>query len=997
MVKHLSTKTLLLLAILFWGSMSAFAQTGQVTGTVTDAGDGTTLPGASVVVKGTVTGTVTDINGKYSISVSPNATLVFSFVGYESQEVLVQPNTVVNVPLQMQSTALSELVVIGYGVQKKGDATGSVSVIGSKDFNQGAITTPQQLLAGKSAGVVITSSSGAPGSGSTIRIRGGSSMSASNDPLIVVDGVPLDNVGISGMSNPLSVVNPNDIETFTVLKDASATAIYGSRASNGVIMITTKKGKAGSKLKLSYNGYLSMGVAPKFVDVLSGDEFRQLASDKFGTNNIDSAGLARLGTANTDWQSEIYRSAISQDHNISATGSYKTMPYRFSYGYTNEQGILENTDMKRNSLTLNLNPTFLNDDLKVNINAKGSFSKNNFGNDGAVGSAVRFDPTQPVMNGNSRYAGYYTWTMDGTPNGEYNQMATSNPVAQIDLTDNQSKVNRYIANGQFDYRLPFLPDLHANLNLAIDQYSSSGHNNADTTAMWTRRAGFGQLIDYNQEGYTKTLDFTLNYKKDLDAIKSKIEVMGGYSWQHFYRKGDNYQRSIVNESHPLIVADSSNYATENFLVSFFGRINYSLMDRYLVTFTLRDDGSSRFSEDNRWGLFPSVALAWKLKNESFFKDVDALYDLKLRLGWGQTGQQNINNGDYPYMGTYRISQPSAYYQFGGTWYPTLRPNAYDPNIKWETTTTQNIGIDFSFLEDRVSGSFDLYNRVTDDLINFIPIPNGSNFSNYLTTNVGSLENNGYEIALNFKPISNKEVVWDFGFNLSYNQNEITKLTRTDDPNYMGVATGGISGGTGNNIQIQSVGYPTNSFFVLQQVYGSNGMPLEGLYVDLSGQGGNVAGNLANFYHYKKPAADYMMGINTRLDYRNWDFALSGRVSIGNYVYNNVASQTFYGNLYNNSFWQNMTSQIENTEFNNAQYFSDLYVENASFFKMDYMSAGYSFDKLITEKLSGRVSFTVQNAFTITKYKGLDPEVDGGIDNNFYPRARIFLLGLNVDF
>ncbi len=996
MVKHLSAKTLLLLAILFCGSMAAFAQNGQVTGTVTDAGDRTTLPGASVVVKGTMTGTVTDINGKYSISVGPNATLVFSFVGYESQEVLVQPNTVVNVPLQMQSTALSELVVIGYGVQKKGDATGSVSVVGTKDFNKGAITTPQQLLAGKSAGVVITSSSGAPGSGSTIRIRGGSSMSASNDPLIVVDGVPLDNIGISGLSNPLSVVNPNDIETFTVLKDASATAIYGSRASNGVIMITTKKGKSGSKLKLSYNGYLSAGMAPKFVDVLSGDEFRKLASDKFGTNNIDSAGLARLGTANTDWQNEIFRTAISQDHNLSATGSYKTMPYRFSYGYTNEQGILENTDMKRNSLTLNLNPSFLEDHLKVNINAKGMFSKSNFGNDGAVGSAVRFDPTQTVMNGNTRYAGYTTWTMDGTPNGEYNQMATSNPVAQINLTDNQSKVNRYIVNGQFDYKFHFLPELHANLNVALDKYTSSGHNNADTTAMWTRRAGFGQLTDYSQDGYTKTLDFTLNYKKDLNK-DNKIEVMGGYSWQHFYRKGDNYQRSIVDAAHPLIVADSSNYATENFLVSFFGRLNYSLMDRYLVTFTLRDDGSSRFSEDNRWGLFPSVALAWKLKNESFFKNVDALYDLKLRLGWGKTGQQNINNGDYPYMGTYRISQQSAYYQFGNTWYPTLRPNAYDPNIKWESTTTKNIGIDFSFLEDRISGSFDLYNRVTDDLINFIPIPNGSNFSNYLTTNVGSLENKGYEISLNFKPISNKEVVWDFGFNLSYNQNEITKLTRTDDPNYMGVITGGIGGGTGNNIQIQSVGYPTNSFFVLQQVYGSNGMPLEGLYVDLSGQGGNVAGNLANFYRYKKPAPDYLMGINTRLNYRKWDFALSGRVSLGNYVYNNVASQTFYGNLYNNSFWQNLSTQISDSKFNNAQYFSDFYIENASYFKMDYMSVGYTFDKLISEKLNGRVSFTVQNAFTITKYKGLDPEVDGGIDNNFYPRSRVFLLGLNIDF
>jgi iron complex outermembrane receptor protein len=972
----------------------AFGQDKTVSGKIIDP-SGEALPGVNIVVKGTTRGVVSDMDGNYTISAPAGATLTFSYIGYLSQEVIVGNESTVNITLQEDIANLEEVVVIGYGTVKRSDATGSVATVSSRDFNKGAITTPQELLVGKSAGVVITSEGGAPGSGATIRIRGGSSLTASNDPLIVIDGIPVSNESISGLSNPLSIVNPNDIETFTVLKDASATAIYGSRASNGVILITTKRGKAG-KARFSYNGNVSVSSPVKFLDVLSGDEYRALAVEKKGTNNIDNASLLRLGNENTIWQKEIYESAVSHDHNLSASGTANKIPYRASLGYTDQNGILKNTDMQRTTLSLGVDPSFFDNHLKINVNAKGMHVNQSFGNTGAVGSAVNYDPTQPVRNGNTRYGGYTTWTLDNTVNGDYNQMATSNPLAMVELTDNESKVNRGIGNIQFDYKFHFLPELSANLNVGIDYTKSSGHNNADTTAIWTRRSGFGQLIDYNQEINNKLLDFTLHYVKDVDAIGSRFDIMGGYSWQHFWRKGDNYQRSIEDARHPLITADSSNYATENYLVSFFGRLNYTLMNKYLFTATIRDDGSSRFSEDNRWGLFPSVALAWKINEETFLKNVRAISELKLRLGWGQTGQQNIGS-DYPFMGTYRISVLQAYYQFGDRFIPTLRPNAYDPDIKWETTTTKNIGLDFSLFNDRVSGSVEYYKRETKDLLNTIAIPNGSNFSNYLLTNVGNMENTGYEIILNVRPVTTSEMSWTVGMNLGYNKNEITKLTRTDDPNYLGVPTGGISGGTGNNIQMNSVGYPINSFFVNKQVYDVNGFPIEGLYVDLSGKGGTVKENTLDMYHYKKPAPDYTIGITSRFEYKSFDFSFSGRANIGNYVYNNIASSTFYGNLYNNSYFQNLTTQISNSKFNNSQYLSDFYLENASFFRMDNMSVGYNFQKIFTEKLKGRLNFTVQNAFVITKYNGLDPEVSSGIDNNIYPRPRTFILGVNLDF
>jgi iron complex outermembrane receptor protein len=992
MKKNLISFRILLLFVSLTFAFQAFAQETQVTGKVSDARDGSSLPGATVQVKGTTIGMLTDLDGKYSLKVKPGSVLSFSFIGYDPQEVTITNQHEVNISLQQSSTTLEQVVVIGYGQVKKSDATGSISVTSSKDFNKGAITSPQDLLVGKSAGVVITSSGGAPGSGSTIRVRGGSSLTATNDPLIIVDGVPLDSRGISGMSNPLASINPNDIETFTVLKDASATAIYGSRASNGVILITTKRGKAGDSFRVSYDGNTSIASAVKFLDVYSGDEFRKMVWDH--KNLYDINGFPKLGQESTNWQKEIFRTAVSQDHNLSFSGSAAKMPYRVSLGYTDQNGILINTDMQRTTVGLSADPTFFKDHLKVSINAKGLNIDNNFGNTDAIGSAVGMDPTKPVMNGNTRYGGYYTWTTDGTINGEPTQFG-SNPVAQAALRDNKSNGKRIIGNVQFDYKFHMIPNLRANLNLGLDYTKSKGHDNTDTTASWMRRGRWGQVKTYDGEYANKLLDFYLNYNKNLDAISSKIDLTAGYSWNHIRRDESRLDLSVVDAKHPRVPAiDSAATATESYLISFFGRLNYTILDRYMFTFTLRDDGSSRFAKANRWGLFPSAAFAWKVKDEPFFRDVKALSELKVRVGWGVTGQQNIQDNDYPAQASYKVSLSGYSYQFGNSFYPTLRPNAYDANIKWESTTTQNIGLDFGFFNNRISGSFDLYKRETKDLLSRIAIPNGSNFSNVLLTNVGSLENKGAEFSLNLIPVSTQNQTLNIGFNISYNRNKITKLLRTDDPNYIGVPVGGI--GLGVNTQIQQVGSPAYSFFVNQQVYDVNGNPIEGVYVDLSGEGGAVNGIDKNKFTYKSPNPDYLMGLSARYSYKQFDLSASSRISIGNYVYNAVASGASYDVRYALGYWSNAPKYLEDTKFVTRQQFSDYFVQNASFFKLDNLSAGYRFEK-IANKFDARVSFTVQNVFTITKYKGLDPEVDGGIDNNFYPRPRTFIVGFNLSF
>jgi TonB-linked SusC/RagA family outer membrane protein len=981
MTKFYLLKRLLVFALLLC-SLQTWAQT-SVTGIVTSAEDDERLPGVSILEKGTNNGTVTNADGEYSITVGENATLVFSFVGFATQEIPVAGRSTIDLVLEQDVTALSEVVVIGYGEIQKKDATGAVMNIGSKDFNRGVLTSPQDLIVGKFAGVSVTSNSGAPGSGSTIRIRGGSSLTATNDPLIVIDGYPVDNTSPGGIDNPLTALNPNDIETFTILKDASATAIYGSRASNGVVIITTKKGKAG-KVQFNYNGNVSVSTPVEFVDVMNAAEFKAVVDELAltGVSGIDNAAKEKLGNADTDWQREIFRNAVSHDHNLSASGAVAKLPYRISYGYTDQQGILKTTSVQRNTLNLNLNPTLLNGDLKLNVSGKGSHTISDFGDAGAVGNAVSFDPTQRVRDDNTEHGGYFSWLGKGITNGN------SNPVAMLEQTDNQGTAGRIIANLQADYTLPFFRDLSVNLNAGFDYASSEGYNFAPLNSGFIHSAGtlIGRDNTYSAINRSKLLDLYFNYVKSSGS--HKVDLTGGYGWQHFYRAGESRNSSEVSTT-------EAEYRNENFLVSFFGRLNYTFKDKYLLTATLREDGSSRFSKENRWGLFPSVALAWRVKDEPFLVNSTVLSDLKLRAGYGVTGQQDIPGDYYPYLAVYRASNELAQYQLGDTFYTTLRPEPYDADIKWEETTTYNVGIDFGFFNDQLTGSIELFQKDTEDLLNNVAIANGVNFRNFLTTNVGSMVNRGVEITLNAMPVVRENFVWNLGVNFTSISSEITKLNLTDDPTYLGVFVGNI--GVDAFIQNHQIGFPAFSFFPYQQVYYENGKPIEGLYVDRSGQGGAVVGNSLNKYHYQRPAPDFLMGFNSRLNYKKFEFSFSSRLSVGNYLYNNVESGLgFYNGVYPQLHFRNILKDVTDTGFINQQQYSDYYVQNASFFKMDYISAGYNFDDF-SDKVRARVSLTVQNAFTVTKYKGLDPEIASGLDNNIYPRPRTFLLGLNVSF
>jgi iron complex outermembrane receptor protein len=811
----------------------------------------------------------------------------------------------------------------------------------------------------------------------------------------VIDGVPIDNDATSGARGSLSMINPDDIETYTVLKDASATAIYGSRASNGVIIITTKKGKAtagtgtANKFVHEYSGNVSIYTVPKMVSVLDGNAFRAAVKQKY------PADTGLLGTENTDWQKQIFRTGISTDHNFSFYGGIKNLPYRVSLGYMYQDGILKTDNMNRTSLGVNLNPSFFQDHLKISANAKYMHIENRFADQGAIGDAINFDPTQPVNNyGVNNRSGYWMWEQaSGVPVTQ----ATTNPVALLDLKQDKAKVNRFLGNIQLDYKLHFFPDLRAVLNLGYDHTRSNGTVYVPEYASWLY-TDFGQDNVYSQTKDNAVLDFYLNYVKDVKSIKSKFDVMAGYSWQHFYVSNVNINNNVP---HDTAHANNILYKQQYFLLSFYGRLNYTLMNRYLLTFTLRDDGDSKFSSSTRWGLFPSAALAWKINDESFLRNSKAVSQLKLRVGWGETGNQEVGNNWYPYLPVYLLSDKFTMYQFGNVWYRTLRPGAYDANIKWETTATTNVGIDFGFLKDRITGSLEYYYKKITNLLNTIPVPAGTNLSNYIWTNIGDMQNSGLEFTLDVKPVMTRDWNWDFNFNVATNKNKITKLTETDDPNYPGILTGGISGGVGNTVQVQSVGYPMNSFYVYQQVYDANGNPIEGLYVDRNGDGKITD---ADRYRYKSANPDVTFGVSTTLKFKQWTLATAGHAQIGNYMYDNIAANRgVWNNLYRpeGPYLGNVTTSVYDVNFTNQQYLSDYYVKNASFFKLDYLSLSYSFGNVIKNTTDLRLSFTVNNVFTITKYKGVDPEVNlgssVGIDNNIYPRSRVFVLGVNLLF
>lgn len=1007
MKKSLRLKALLTLLVGLFLSIGAFAQQIAVKGHVKDT-TGEPVIGANVLVKGTTNGTITDFDGNFMLNVPKDAILSVSFVGYKSAE--VKAASTVMVTLEDDSQVLDAVVVIGYGSVKKNDMTGSVTAIKPDKLNKGLITNAQDMMTGKIAGVSVISKGGAPGEGATIRIRGGSSLTAENDPLIVIDGLAMDNKGVKGLANPLSMVNPNDIESFTVLKDASATAIYGSRASNGVIIITTKKGQAGARPTISYDGNVSVSTVKSTVDVMDGDQFRSFIKDIWGE---DSEAYSKLGNANTDWQKEIFRPAVSTDHNLTISGGLKNMPYRVSFGYTNQNGIVKTSKFERYTASVSLAPSFFEDHLKVNANLKGMIAKNRYADGSAVGSAVSFDPTQSVRSDDPYHQyyfdGYFQWNTDASSLNDdtwkrtFNSNAPGNPVALLEEKDDRAISKSLIGNLELDYKFHFLPDLHAHVNGGMDL--STGKQYTDVSPYSSTNNYYGSYGWEQKDKYNLSLNAYLQYSKDF-TDKHRFDVMAGYEWQHFHDTSDQeywglypLSNNVVENRGQRYNNTSSGSATESYLVSFFGRVNYTLLDRYLFTATVRQDGSSRFHKNNRWGLFPSFALGWKLEEEAFLKDVDVLSDLKLRLGYGITGQQNINSGDYPYLAVYETNKDGAYYPILGEG-TTYRPNAYNPDLKWEKTTTYNVGLDFGFLNNRINGAVDYYYRKTTDLLNSVFVSAGTNFKNKVLSNVGSLENSGIEFSINSKPVVTTDWTWDLGFNITYNKNEITKLTTGDSENYYVAAGDNIGGGRDMKAMAHAVGHPASSFYVYQQVYDENGKPIENEFVDRNGDG-TINGD--DRYFYKKPTADVLMGLTSRLSYKSWDFSFSLRASLNNYVYNSVeaggsdcnpTSVYSFGAL-NNRPLMGVANNIQNLKDNTL--LSDYFVQNASFMKCDNITLGYSFKKLFGAPIGGRVYAAVQNVFTITKYKGLDPEVEKGLDNNIYPRPLTTLIGLSLNF
>lgn len=1074
-MKNSNTVRVSLLALLLSIGMMAFA---EITGTVVDA-MGEPVIGASILEKGTTNGTITDFDGNFSIAAQPNAVLQISYIGFKSQEVSTAGQKVLKVVLHEDNELLEEVVVVGYGTVKKNDATGAVTAIKPDEMNKGLTTTAQDMLQGKVAGVNVVAADGTPGGAASITIRGGASLNASNSPLIVIDGLAMDNNGIQGVANPLSMINPADIESFTVLKDASATAIYGSRASNGVIIITTKKGAKGSKLQISYNGNVSAGVLTNRMEVLTGDQIRGYATALGHT--ADKTDM--LGSSSTDWQDQIYRTALSTDHNISLMGGVKNkvvdMPYRASIGYTLQNGAIKTSQMQRVTASVNLNPSFLDNHLNFNINAKGMYIYNRF-SAGVVGSGLSMDPTMPVtgqatdMRGNvlgastsvlnQFFGGYYQRTITPAGYGDpvwthtKNAQTTANPAAALEHKKDCSNAGSFIGNIEADYKIHGLEDLHIHANFGADYsygkqvttypvYSYDNHYYG-----WD---GWSDMSKYNLQFSTY-----IQYGHDWEDVQQHFDVMAGFENQYFYRhtagEGCGYYQSTNTtkdtNGNPLAGKPYNQYTsewmTDNALQSFYGRLNWNGWNQILVTATFRADGSSRFAKKNsqgknaRWGLFPSLAIGWKIK-ETFLKNVNEINDLKLRIGYGVTGQQDLGL-DYYYLPTYTWTRDDAHAYYpvlnGGTSnplyvatdangnavYKTARPGVYNTDLTWEKTYTSNIGLDYAFLNNRINGSFDYYHRRTKDLLSSVNVSAGSNFKNQMMGNIGSLYNQGVEFAINAVIIDRKNFKWDFGYNVAWNENKITQLL-SDDPDYF-VGTGGISSGTGNTIQCHKVGESANSFLVYEtkQLTDENGNT-RWYVVDRNGDGQI---NQSDKYIYHNPVAPVTMGLQTKFQFYGFDLGLTMRANIGNYVYNDVLAgnlqwvetdkvfQNQNGgyhsvlatafNCYYSDMMRNNQMGVISTEGKiistavdskgqgtfSEWYGSDFFVENASFLRIDNITLGYSFAE---PKIQGRVYVTISNPCVFSKYKGLDPEVSGGIDNNIYPRSMTSVVGVSLNF
>lgn len=984
-LKHRVTAFLCLLCIALSAITSPLsAQDGRkVTGHVVDDTN-EPLIGASILVVGTSTGVITDLDGNFSIVVPSGATtLQISYVGYETMTVPIPDNNTVNVKMKSDSQVLSDVVVIGYGTTRKSDLTGSVSNVSSKDFNSGLISSPEQLINGKVSGVQIMSNSGSPTAGSTIRIRGGASLNASNDPLIVLDGVPLETGGISGNDgNFLALINPSDIESMTILKDASSTAIYGSRASNGVIIITTKKGST-DRMKVSFTTTNSIQTRTKLNDMLSREEFINVVN----TQGSD-AQKALLGNANTDWNDKIYHNTFGTDNNLSLSGRLaKNFPIRVSLGYYNQDGLVKTDNAERITGSVSLSPSFFDDHLKLNFNVKGSRNDNRFANSNAIWNAATWNPTIPVYSGNNTFGGY----TEATDNvGQLVTGGTVNPLGALKQYKSTSRVSRVVGNFDVDYKMHFLPELKFHATLGYDYAKGQGKIYVPAEAAQYETT-HGRDYKYGPQKNTNRLLTTyFNYNKYLDSWKSSIDATVGYDYQYWKSTSPQYSElSTLGEIQSTTAASDERHV----LLSYYARLNYTFDSRYMLTATMRRDGTSRFSKDNRWGTFPSVALAWRVSEEAFLKDNAVLSNLKLRASYGVTGQQD-GIGNYNYLPVYTASQSGAEAQFGNQYITTYRPEAYVSNLKWETTTAWNAGFDFGFLEDRITGSFDYYTRQTKDLLATVASPAGTNFDKNILTNVGNVDSQGIEVSLNASPIQSKNWNWDVSFNMTWQKMKVKNLSLVE-----GGAATNISAGAsidGQNVQVLSEGYEPYMFYVYKQLYDAEtGKPIEGAYADLNNDGEINSGDL---YRYKSPTPDFIFGFSTSLNYKKWTLSTSFRANVGNYVYNGMAMNTgtWETMSYNAFQLNNVHSSYLETGFQRRQHLSDYYVENGSFLKMDNLSLSYNFGR-VCRWLSLNASVMVQNVFCITKYSGVDPEVPSGMDSSFYPRPRTYSLSLGLEF
>lgn len=958
---------------------SVYAQTQKtITGTVIDE-LGESVIGATVKAINTSMGTITDIDGNFTLQVPAEVKqLTISYVGYVTQTVDITSEPI-RVQLKSDNQLLQEVVVVGYGVTRKSDLTGSVSTMKADDFNGGTINSPEQLINGKVSGVQIMSSGGSPSAGSSIRIRGGASLNASNDPLIVVDGVPLENGGITGSGNFMSMINPSDIESMTVLKDASSTAIYGSRASNGVLLITTKKG-SGDRLKVSFSTNNSLSVKTQTSDVLSAGQFRAVINEQ-GSDTQKSL----LGTTDTNWTNEIFHSAFATDNNVSVSGKAGFLPFRVSVGYLNQAGILRSDKLERYTGSVVVNPSFFDNHLRLTLNAKGSVSETRFADTGAIYNAASFNPTVPVYSGNDRFGGYFeSVSPGGVPD------ATLNPVGLLDYLDHQGEVKRVIGNFDIDYKFHFLPDLKAHISLGLDYAEGYGIYYCPDGVGMNYQVG-GSNNKYGPQTNTNKL-FTgyLNYNKNVESIKSNIDVTAGYDYQSWVAKTVGYDSFNVFGEKQRTTAPTDQ---RHLLISYYGRLNYSFDNRYLLNVTMRTDGTSRFSPDDRWGYFPSVGIGWRLNEEGFMKGISWLNSLKLRVSYGVTGQQEIGN-NYGYMPVYNTSTPGAYYLMGKDYIPMLRPQGYISNLKWETTTSWNYGFDFSVLDNRLSGSFDYYTRKTKDLLAEVPVPAGANFNSRMTTNVGNVDSQGLEFTLNATPVTTKDFTWDVSFNATWQSMKVKNLSLA--PGTATVNT--LVGPTFDSyaIQVLSEGYEPYMFYLYHQLYDNNGKPIEGMYADTNDDG--VIDN-NDRYRCKSPTPDWILGFSTNLQWKKWTLGFSLRANIGNYVYNgNAMSMGAWETVsYNTYQLNNLNASYLKTGFQHRQRLSDYYLENASFLKMDNISLRYTFGKISDWCSNLYVGAMIQNVFTLTKYSGVDPEVPNGCDNSFYPRPRTFSLSVGVDF